>query len=82
MNDQDSPEEIKDDSETDVLDFSKPDFVFIPKGNHTYRQNGPYLVCKSCEIQHATWIGIDRIMVGVTSKGEPILKKRAELGYA
>lgn len=64
----------------ETLDFNKPDFVFTPKGYHVYRQAGPYLVCKSCELQHAAWVGIDRIMVGEDEKGQPILKKRKELG--
>jgi hypothetical protein len=61
--------------ETETLDFTKPDFVFIPKGNCTWRQQGNYLVCKSCEITHASWIGPDKIMVGINEKG-PILKLR------
>lgn len=66
--------------EQETINFEKPDFVFIPKGIHSYRQAGPYLVCKSCEIQHATWIGIEKIMVGVTEDGQPLLKTRKELG--
>lgn len=64
--------EIKD----EVLNFDKPDFVFTPKGLHTYRQSGPYLVCKTCDLHHAVFIGMDKIMVGVKENGEPILKKR------
>lgn len=63
----------------EALNFEKPDFVFLPKGSHTYRQHGPYLVCKSCEIQHAIWIGVDKIMVGVSETGKPILKKWNEV---
>ena len=62
----------------ETADFSKPDYVFTPKGIHTYRQEGYYLICRSCEIQHAVWIGADKIMVGVDKKGQPILKKRKE----
>lgn len=65
-------------SEEEMLDFTKPDYSFIPKGNHEYRQQGYYLVCKSCEIQHAVWIGPDRLMVGVDESGRPILKKRKD----
>jgi hypothetical protein len=71
---------MKKDEEAEQIDYSKPDFVFTPKGNHTYRQNGPYLVCKSCELQHAVWVGIDKIMVGQNEKGEPILKSRKDMG--
>jgi hypothetical protein len=74
-------EEIKEDTGIqETLDFSKPAFSFIPPGNHSYRQQGSYLVCKSCEVQHATWIGIDKIMVGVDEKGQPIIKKRKDIG--
>jgi len=67
-------EELKPESE--VLDFNKPDFKFFPKGRHIYRQQGYYLICKSCELQHAIWIGMDKIMVGEDKEGNPILKKR------
>jgi len=70
-------EEIK--GEEEVLDFTKPSFTFKPSGYHSYCQQGYYLVCKSCEIQHAVWIGVEKIMVGVTEKGEPILKKRVSV---
>ncbi len=63
----------------EVLDFNKPDFVFIPKGLHTWKQQGPYLVCKTCDIYHGSWIGMEKVMVGVTEKGEPILKKRTDI---
>jgi hypothetical protein len=69
-------EKEKDDSATEILDFSKPDFEFRPKEYHEWRQRGPYLVCTSCEIEHATYIGMEKIMVGLNDKGQPILKKR------
>lgn len=75
LNNQEQHEE-----ENETLDFTKPDFVFLPKGNHTYRQSGPYLICKTCDIQHATFIGMKLIMVGVSQTGEPILKKRKDIG--
>lgn len=53
-----------------------PSFVFSPPGKHTYRQQGPYLVCKSCEVQHAVYIGMEKIMVGEDEEGKPILKTR------
>lgn len=62
-------------------DWSKPDYVFLPKGNHLYRQEGYYLVCTSCDLMHAVYIGKDRIMVGEDG-GQPILKTRKELGIA
>jgi hypothetical protein len=56
-------------------EWERPDFVFLPKGNHIYRQEGPYIVCKSCELTHAVYIGMKKIMVGQDENG-PILKKR------
>ena len=66
------PEEQK----GEVLDFNNPDYSFFPKGRHVYRQQGFYLICKSCELQHAVWIGPSKIMVGEDEEGNPILKKR------
>jgi len=63
----------------EVLDFNKPSFAFIPKGNHKWRQQGPYLVCKSCELQHAVFIGMDKVMVGMNKDGKPILKSRKSI---
>ena len=65
-------EEIKE----EVLDFTKPAFEFRPKEHHDWRQQGPFLVCKSCEIEHATYIGMQKIMVGLNDDGQPILKDR------
>jgi len=70
------PMEPKDEKETEVLDFTKPTYTFKPNEVHDWRQQGPYVVCKSCELQHAVWIGMDKIMVGINEKGQPILKKR------
>jgi hypothetical protein len=58
------------------LDFNKPTFEFNPKGNHEWRQQGPYIICKSCELEHASWIGMERILIGINEKGQPILKRR------
>ena len=41
---------------------------------HTWRQQGPHLVCTSCPHQHAQWVGMDKKLVGFTKKGEPILE--------
>lgn len=70
----DNEEEIR--AETEKLDFTKGDFVFIPKGNCQYRQNGPYLVCYSCDLKHAVYIGMEKMMVGEDKEGKPILKRR------
>jgi hypothetical protein len=60
-------------------DFGKPDFEFKPEGRHTYRQEGGYLVCRTCTLHHAVWIGMERVMVGESADGTPILKPRSEL---
>lgn len=82
MTNEDNKEDVQDDSESERLDFGKPDFTFIPKGNHDYKQRGYYLICKSCEIEHAVFVGADKIMVGIEDDGKPIMKSRKELGMA
>lgn len=62
--------------EEQAYDFDKPEYTFIPKGIHNWRQEGPYLVCRSCEIHHAVFIGMEKMMVGIDENGNPILKSR------
>lgn len=69
----------EDTKETEILDFTKADFVFEPKQYHEWRQMGPYLVCKSCEVEHASYIGMSQLLVGLDSEGVPILKDRSEV---
>lgn len=57
----------------------EPDYTFIPKEHHDWRQQGPYIICKSCEIQHAIFIGMDKVLMGFDKKGKPIIKKRKEI---
>ncbi len=78
-NQQTMEEEQLVEEETQVVDFSKPDYSFIPNGTHLYRQQGPYLICKTCELEHATFIGMDKLMVGVAENGKPILKSRKDM---
>ena len=59
-------------------DTKSPDFKFIP-GNHLWKQQGYYAICFSCDLEHAIWLGPDKLMVGVNDKG-PIIKTRKELG--
>lgn len=66
----------EEEAESEVLNFDKADFKFIPKGNCQYRQQGPYLVCYSCELQHAVFIGMNKMMVGTNKDGTPIIKNR------
>ena len=60
----------------EVFDFTKPDYKFNPGEYHQWIQQGPYLICKSCEIKHGTYIGMDKLLVGFDEKNQPILKKR------
>lgn len=40
---------------------------------HNWRQQGPHLVCVSCESQHGYRIGTGKRMVGVDDQGNPKL---------
>jgi len=60
---------------------NNPSFRFIPKGHHEWRQEGYYLICRSCELEHAIWIGKDSLLVGIREDGLPLIKKRKELGF-
>lgn len=68
----DEVEEAKDEGE--VL---RKEYEFIPSGLCKFRQRGPYLICCSCEIQHAVWIGMDKLMVGEDESGKPIVRSRS-----
>jgi hypothetical protein len=63
-------------SEEKAYDFDNPEFVFTPKGVHNWKQEGPYIVCRSCEIEHAIYVGMEKMMVGIDDEGRPILKSR------
>lgn len=41
---------------------------------HKWRQKGPWLVCKSCQYEHAIYIGTDKTMVGENEDGSPIFE--------
>lgn len=71
MYQENDPEEI-----SEQLDFNKPSFRFEPNEQHDWRQKGPYLVCRSCEVQHATYVGLGKMLMGLDSEGKPILKSR------
>lgn len=72
-------EEIKPRSEE--ANFEHPSFKFIPNGHHEWRQQGFYLICKSCSLEHAIWIGKNYLIVGIKEDGKPQLKTRKELGF-
>lgn len=78
LNNENEEEEIKGQNE-EILDFNNPSFSFIPNGRHVYRQRGYYLICGSCELEHANWIGPDKLMIGEDENGKPIVKKRSEI---
>jgi hypothetical protein len=78
MENEDKIEGIVEEESEDV-DFNRPEFTFVPNGRHTYRQEGGYLVCKSCTLHHAVWIGMERLMVGEMPDGTPIIEKRSKL---
>ena len=65
----------------ETLDFTQPDYTFIPNENHDWRQKGFFAVCKSCEIMHATYLGPNKIIVGLDEKGKPLFKNRNEIGW-
>jgi len=72
--------ENRDEQDSEVLDFNKPDFKFIPSGYHDWRQRGYYLICGSCDLEHAVFIGPNKVIVGKNEKGEPIIKNRKDVG--
>lgn len=52
---------------------------YFPEGNHIWRQQGPYVVCRECVLHHANFIGIDKIMIGEDEDGKPILRDRTSI---
>lgn len=66
-------------SDFEELDFNSPDYRFIPGGHHEWRQQGHFLICKSCELDHAVNIGPDKLLVGFDEENKPILKSRTEV---
>lgn len=70
-------EEVKDDKEGEVMDFNRPDFKFEPKESHDWRQQGPFVICKSCDLEHAVWVGMDKLLMGLNGDGTPIFKDRS-----
>lgn len=51
----------------------------FPQGRHLWRQQGPYCICRNCELHHAIYIGMDKIMVGEDEEGRPIIKSKQEV---
>jgi hypothetical protein len=42
---------------------------------HEWRQQGYHLVCHSCELSHAVYIGKKKLLIGINEKG-PVFEKR------
>lgn len=66
-----SPEEIKDEPYHDEGQIDPNLKEKIKLTGHQWVQQGPWLVCKSCPIRHGTYIGINKILIGIDSKGYP-----------
>lgn len=48
--------------------------TYQPKEGHEWRQQGPFLICNSCPLQHATYIGMNKQLQGFEN-GKPIIKR-------
>lgn len=44
---------------------------------HRWKQQGPHIICKSCDMRHAYYIGIDKQLVGINKEGYPLFAKRS-----
>lgn len=63
------------DAEKEIINTNEPLFAFEPGlTGHQWRQQGPYIVCKSCELVHALRIGMNKQLIGIDEEGMPILK--------
>lgn len=49
-------------------------FVRSDLSGHKWIQKGPYLICKSCDVEHGVYIGPDKMLSGYTEDGEPIIR--------
>lgn len=61
----------------EIVPESYPVRDFEPKqaGYHDWKQNGNFIHCYSCAIQHGQDIGTKHVLMGVGGNGMPILKK-------
>lgn len=59
--------------------FKEEDVYRFPQGIHIWRQQGPYIVCKDCELHHATYIGMNKEMYGEDENGKPLLRDRVSI---
>ena len=77
LNQQSNQNEVEAVAETKL--FNSEDIEIFPSGRHTWRQQGPYIVCKECPLHHAIYIGMEKVMVGEDEDGTPILRDRASI---
>lgn len=81
--------EYQDDYLKEVLGGTKPVEIDLDKAyerlqelkrtsiNHSIHQEGPYLICSSCERRHTVkYIGVNMSFKGFNKEGEMILIKR------
>lgn len=69
-------EKIEQKADFDTLNFDNPEFSFVPKGTHNWRQRGYYIHCDSCDLGHGVFIGAEKVLVGINEIGHPILTKK------
>lgn len=43
---------------------------------HAWVMKGVYLVCTSCPFPHRSFIGNDKVLIGIDDNGNPILKQK------
>ena len=41
---------------------------------HEWRQEGPFIVCRSCESNHGFRIGVNKKLKGINEEGKPIIE--------
>lgn len=41
---------------------------------HQWIQQGPYLICRSCQVAHSVYIGVRKQLVGFKEDGTPELR--------
>lgn len=58
-------------SEIDIEEAMEHARERAQKAKHVWRQRGVWLVCTSCEQEHAVWIGTGKKLVGINDDGSP-----------
>ena len=71
-NEQEEPRHFKGEYFETELDKLVP---YTNLQGHIWHQEGPCLVCESCQVRHAVSIGMDKRLVGFDDEGNPIIKK-------